>query len=102
MRTFSKIQKKNRARSSQTWQQKRREKILTLLGNKCVKCGFLDKRVLQVDHIKGVGRKELKTFKNTYQFYKHVLKVGKLKYQLLCSNCNWVKKFENQEHPNIS
>ena len=41
---------------------KRRLKILKFLGNKCIKCGFNDWRALQVDHVNGGGRKELKKY----------------------------------------
>lgn len=71
---------------------------LEILGNECVKCGFKDKRALQVDHINGGGGAERKKCK---QFFgKYILEeilAGKKKYQLLCANCNWIKKVENNE-----
>ncbi len=70
------------------------------LGGKC-KCGFSDVRALQIDHINGGGSKERKnrTFKGN--FHNHVLRsflAGENKYQLLCANCNWIKRFENKEN----
>jgi len=74
------------------------------LGGKCAKCGFDDYRALQIDHINGDGYKERKS-KGVGQKYigncntvKKVCK-GELKnYQLLCANCNWIKRYENNEH----
>ena len=37
-----------------------RKQVLQILGNKCVKCGLEDYRVLQIDHIHGGGNKEYK------------------------------------------
>jgi len=68
--------------------------VLAYLGNKCVRCGFDDARALQVDHILGGGRKE-KADGNTYRIYRNVIN-GRAGYQLLCANCNWIKRYENQ------
>lgn len=86
---------------------KRREKIyfikkelFDLLGNKCIHCGFNDIRALQIDHINGGGVKELRSTGNRCVYYNRVLKSvqdGDNKYQLLCANCNWIKRHENNE-----
>ena len=75
---------------------KKRKEILNFLGGKCVRCGFSDWRVLQIDHINGGGVKEHKKISNTSTFYKTV-KTHKEKYQVLCANCNWIKRYENNE-----
>ena len=77
-----------------------RNSVLEALGGSCRFCGFSDKRALQIDHINGGGSKERKerTFKGT--FHKHVLQSflkKEDKYQLLCANCNWIKRVENKE-----
>ena len=77
---------------------KLRETVLLALGNKCCLCGFSDTRTLQIDHINGGGVKEKKEITSTY--YIHVLKEfesGSKKYQLLCANCNWIKRVINKE-----
>lgn len=74
-------------------------------GIKCVKCGFDDIRALQIDHIKGGGKKEYHGSENSIgygkHFYYHILKMDKddaiRKYQVLCANCNWIKRDENNE-----
>lgn len=73
---------------------------LEALGGICVRCGFNDKRALQIDHINGGGSKERKERPYSGQFNKVVLKSflkGENKYQLLCANCNWIKRCDNKE-----
>uniref|UniRef100_A0A6M3IQ70 HNH endonuclease n=1 Tax=viral metagenome TaxID=1070528 RepID=A0A6M3IQ70_9ZZZZ len=71
------------------------------MGNKCGKCGIDDFRVLQVDHIDGNGYAERKQFKlsgnGTVKYYRHILEVNGEGYQLLCANCNWIKRYEQAE-----
>jgi len=77
-----------------------RSAALEALGGECIKCGFNDKRALQIDHINGGGSKERKKRNHTGTFHKHVLRSflnKENKYQLLCANCNWIKRFENNE-----
>lgn len=79
-----------------------RLQILEKLGNKCVRCSFSDIRALQIDHINGGGKKEILAFKGNFRnYYKNIrknVKSGDLKkYQLLCANCNWIKRYENKE-----
>jgi len=84
-------QKKNHA--------KNRLELFKMFGNKCKRCGFKDVRALQIDHIHGGGIKERRDY-NTKDYHRLVLKSLKNKenkYQLLCANCNWIKRHENQE-----
>jgi len=83
-----------------------KNEIFNLLGNKCsnpnclVIGGCTDVRCLQIDHVYGNGLKEQKKFYNTFQYYKLVLRKiqsGSKDYQLLCANCNWIKRCENCE-----
>jgi hypothetical protein len=73
-----------------------REKALNKLGNKCSRCGFSDERALQVDHINGGGTKEARRI-SSLGIFKRVLKHPE-DYQLLCANCNWIKRVENNEY----
>ena len=79
----------------------RRMMVLKTLGSVCAKCGFSDARALQIDHIDGGGyieRKDKTKTRTTY--HKRVMEsflAGENKYQLLCANCNWIKRFENNE-----
>ncbi len=79
------------------YQRNLRQRIVELLGRKCVRCGFNDWRALQVDHVNGGGDLERRTLKlTTIRFIDHLL-ASHGKYQLLCANCNWIKRYENHE-----
>lgn len=93
---------KNPARSKKTNEAARhrlRDEVLRLLGGKCVRCGFDDPRALQVDHIEGGGGQEHKLINSSYTFNKRIVDnpERRQKYQLLCANHNWIKKWENKE-----
>lgn len=74
-----------------------RLRVLMLFGGKCQYCGFSDPRALQVDHKNGGGNQERKILKGTSSRYKQVL-ADPTRYQLLCANCNWIKREEEQEY----
>lgn len=73
-------------------------------GIKCCRCGFSDIRALTIDHVKNNGADERRflfgdrTCAGT-TFYRWLRKNGYPNngYQVLCFNCNWIKKVENQE-----
>ena len=87
-----------------------RERVVKELGGRCndPECKWVgldgehgcdDIRCLQVDHRRGNGHRSALISGNTYQHYKEML--GDLdkqeKYQVLCANCNWIKRKENRE-----
>lgn len=74
-----------------------RAKALEIMGGKCVRCGFSDARALQIDHINGGGYQETKSGSSRGPTVR-ILKGETADYQLLCANCNWIKRFENNEH----
>ena len=79
---------------------KRREKLFDILGHICNNCGFSDKRALQFDHINGGGTQDLKKFKHhrdMIRFYINDPLSAKRNLQVLCANCNWIKRRENNE-----
>lgn len=88
-----------------------RDKIIELLGGKCsnLNCavigGMTDWRALQIDHVNGGGNIEKQKYQRSmYSYYKHILeqiKDGSKDYQLLCANCNWIKRYENKECPQL-
>lgn len=77
-----------------------RMRMFNLLGYKCIKCGFSDIRALQFDHINSDGsieRKELKANKFLRYYINHPQE-AKEKLQVLCANCNHIKRIEKNEH----
>ena len=74
-----------------------RAKAIAALGGKCLHCGFSDERALQIDHKNGGGGIELKSI-GALKIYK-AAKDGHPDYQLLCANCNWIKRAEMGECP---
>lgn len=74
--------------------------LLTKLGGKCVRCGFSDARILQVDHVNGNGHREKIRRRSAILYYRDILievEQGSKEYQCLCPNCNWIKRIENGE-----
>ena len=79
------------------WHGVLRTQMLKRFGSRCKSCGNTDHRVLQIDHIKGGGTRDQRS---TAQLYRYVLSLSARplkQFQLLCANCNWIKKYENQE-----
>lgn len=73
---------------------KKKLEVFTKLGSKCVRCGFSDSRALQIDHVTGSGSTERRSL-NGIPYLNKVLKVIDAGiYQLLCANCNWIKRSE--------
>lgn len=86
---------------SREYQRKMRSAVIVALGSICTQCSFNDIRALQIDHINGGGSLERKGRKYDGQFHKHVLQSflnKENKYQLLCANCNWIKRSINNEN----
>ncbi len=85
------------ARAKELLQEKKIEVLELLGGAVCVRCGFSDPRALQIDHIGGGGNKEAIARRHGTSYYRHIKKVGGVGYQVLCANCNWIKRVENGE-----
>lgn len=83
------------------YQTRPRLELIKLLDSRCKKCGFNDIRALQIDFING-GHMRIKKerFKNDstamWRFYLNNIENRK-EIQLLCANCNWIKRYENGE-----
>lgn len=88
--------KKTLPHSELPHQQRVRRRLLDALGNKCVQCGFADWRALQIDHVTGDGRADPHRYGSRNSYAKIVL-ANPDKYQLLCANCNWIKRYEQNE-----
>jgi hypothetical protein len=93
------LQRKKRFRTSI------KDKAYVKLGRKCNNpaCQWLnpdgsrgctDFRCLQVDHVDDDGSTERASGAYTEKIYRLVLNDVEGRYQLLCANCNWIKKFK--------
>lgn len=101
--------RKVRSAATKTYRKRLRRKVLEHLGGRCSSrtCGWVngdgsrgctDVRALQIDHPKGGGTEERNRLSNSHSsFYRIVLKAKKGTYQLLCANCNWIKRWVNKE-----
>lgn len=96
-------------KSAHKRQKEIKTEIYNLLGGKCSNPFNLnhgdfiaDKRCLQIDHVNGGGNEERKAKGNgNWSFYLNILKkikAGSKDYQLLCANCNWIKRHINKEN----
>lgn len=66
-------------------------------GPKCSKCGFADHRALQIDHIANDGAVRRKLTKEAgLKLYRQVIATNGAGFQVLCANCNWIKKAEHE------
>lgn len=84
-----------------------RREVLELIGNgRCAKCGFEDWRALHLDHINGGGNRDrvrglpMAVGLGLWKFRALILSdlaVARAKYQVLCANCNWIKRHEAKE-----
>ena len=76
-----------------------RAEIVQLLGGQCVRCKFSDERALAIDHVGGGGTDERKRLGGSYlPTVLRRVQAGERAYQLLCCNCNEIKKHEQGEH----
>lgn len=91
-----------RIRAGFKFRKKKREAVLVKLGGKCKNCGFSDFRALHIDHINGGGTKENKNTSWLSRYNNILLGNFTGKYQLLCANCNFIKRYTNNEMLRIS
>lgn len=90
---------RNKRRNSYAqYKQSKRQELIALFGGKCVRCEFDDYRALQLDHKIAVGHKR-KSFSSAtlVRMMQKDEKGMREIYQLLCANCNWIKRHKNNE-----
>jgi 5-methylcytosine-specific restriction endonuclease McrA len=78
-----------------------RKFLIDFLGGKCAGCGYSkDIRALQLDHKNSDGKKDRDRLGNrvTRYYVKH-LEEAKEKLQVLCANCNTIKRIQYEENP---
>lgn len=84
---------------SELWKQLRQSVILDIYGGRC-DCGFDDIRALTIDHKYGGGSKERKNGLSGRTLYRMIRdnEVNQDNYQVLCCNCQSIKRIVNKEH----
>ncbi len=79
---------------------KQKKKLYTILGGSiCVKCGMLDIRCLQINHKESSMKQDIKymgSYKNVLKYYIDNPKMAKRCLQILCANCNWIKRYNDK------
>lgn len=79
--------------------EKFRLRALTHLGGKCVRCGYATSGpALQIDHVNGDGHIERKAQGAARAVLRAALTDTENRYQLLCANCNIIKRGDRAEH----
>lgn len=74
---------------------KLREELFRVYGNNCVCCGEKIPLFLTLEHRNGGGKKDFKKY-NSQGVYKNAIKEkDKIKYEILCWNCNQGKRLNN-------
>jgi len=92
-----KYKQKNHEKVKKQNRQNKHRLFEILGGAKCKRCGFSDERALQLDHIISIGRKKRKTTTELVRLFLKNPKTAPQKLQVLCANCNWIKRYENNE-----
>lgn len=75
-----------------------KQQLYDMLGMNCNRCGFSDTRALQLDHIKDDGHTDRKRFAGHLAMVRYYIEhpdEAKLRLQILCANCNWIKRAAN-------
>lgn len=91
---------KNNRTSTAYW----KERVINKFSKgtmECARCGFNDIRALTIDHIKAGGTQDRRNRRvtNPRMYYRLIIETGTPEeYQVLCMNCQFVKRFENKEH----
>ena len=98
---YTDIEKRRACQRASFKRRQRASKLacFNLLGNKCVRCGNDDKRVLNVDHVNGGGTQHRRKLGGNYfKKFAEEIRAGGRAYQLLCCNCNRIKRVERNEN----
>lgn len=92
MQRYRESSPEKHAHQSREAKRRLRQKLLALYGPVCVCCGFTDARALTLDHVKNNGAAERAEL-GERGVYRRAL-THKADYQILCMNCQFIKRFE--------
>lgn len=87
-----------RAERDTARRERKRKELLESLGGKCVRCGFSDWRALEVDHVNSDGAADRRNpLGNAQSHLTKLVRANPERFQILCSNHNSIKRYEQQE-----
>jgi len=89
---------KLRSEKNQNLYRALKEEMLAKYKNKCNHCGDIRIPVLTVDHVAGDGAVHRKKTGNGITFLREVISDNSGRFQLLCMNCQWIKRHANSEN----
>lgn len=91
-----------RRKSAREYNARRRSELMAFFGGKCVICGFDDSRALHLDHIHGGGNQIRKQgghgLFEKWKMTRDNPEEARATFQLLCANCNNIKRFDDYEY----
>lgn len=91
-----------RRKSARDYNARRRADLMSFFGGKCVICGFDDFRALHLDHIHGGGNQIRKKgghgLLDKWRMTRDNPEEARATFQLLCANCNNIKRFDDYEY----
>lgn len=109
---YNRAYRKANLSQSNKWAREKNQRVkakcFALYGGLCQRCEFGDIRALQIDHINGVPNGERRLKNNPHRggvkLYQAILSevYPQEDFQLLCANCNWIKRFEDNETNHIN
>lgn len=74
-----------------------KEKVYSKYGNQCAHCSEQRSPCLSIDHVNGNGAEDRRETKGSTAFLLKVLSDDSGEYQILCMNCQWMKRHRNKE-----
>ncbi len=82
---------------SEKYRLRRRDEAMDYLGGRVCTCGYSDVRALTIDHINGLeGNPRQQGIKIHNEILNMTETDAREKYQVLCWNCNWIKRMEGK------
>lgn len=71
-----------------------KDRVFAAHGSRCVLCGYADRRALTLDHVLNNGAEERKAFGERGVYRRSLEPAHKGEYQVLCMNCQFIKRIE--------
>lgn len=81
---------------------KEKLKLFLMYGNRCQLCGFSDMRALSLDHKNNNGNDERKLLGERGVYRRAKTTYMPEEYQILCMNCQFIKRSEHEGHINLN